>query len=483
MSMKRVGLLLVVLTIALLSNAQSPYRLEVAALDNIRLPWGLKNLSVVDGRLHGCSGGVMVAAAMSGNEMYALQPDTLSHYLGTTYEYVVRNPRDGRLYFTHKDEKSGKYTLLMHVKNRGRKNVQVELRTWHKGIFHPTFSPDGNVMVFTSSGKVGLGGYDLWCSFWNGKRWSKPVNLGSAINGQGNEICPVFYRDYLIFASDSVQNGSRGYRFYSVKLKSGAKLDDILFGTYQPQPLPFPVNSDSSDIEMAIDTISHRGYWVSNRGGSPELFSFVGRLEGVGVTGLISDDKGRPIEGAEVRAMVDGRVVSSAVSDIQGNYYLYLQSGQQYQLSVTKANYFSAAKDIVATRHNEDFLVAYDRHDVRMEYLPFNRALIFDHLYRHGADVELSDEGKAALSPIVDFVRDNPNVLMRISLKCDQTTDLDFNNMIIKQRISDLRQFLSSSLPSDTQFSFKNVNSTDKNEALGSQVNKIFITLIDCSSD
>lgn len=471
----------IVLTIALAlltfaAVAQSGHRVEVSAQDNIKLPWGLKNLTIVDGRLYATCNGVTVAAATTAGNMYALQPDTLPHFVGETFDYVVRNPRDGRLYFSHTDD-NGKYVLYTHVKNRGRKNVPVEVRTWHKSIVHPTFSPDGNTMVFCSSSNVGLGGYDLWCTFWNGKRWSRPVNMGNAINGPGNEICPVFYGNYLIYASDSVQNSPCGYNFYAVRMPAIVKLDNILFDAFKIQRLPFPINSDSNDVELAVDTVAHRGYWLTNRGGKTELYGFQGALDGVMVTGTVADEKHRPVMGAEVRIMAEGRVVGTSATDSLGVYRIFVQPGDDYLLHVSCPNYFTSQTSISAIRHNEDFLVAEDRHDVCLAYLPYNRTMIFDHIYRHGADVELSDEGKAALSPVADFVRDNPGVQMHVVLRCDQTTDAEFNNMIIERRINDLRQFFIASLPSAGQFFVRNGNPEGENAATGSGRNEILITL------
>lgn len=456
--------------------AQTQHQLRVVPQDNIKLPWGLKNLTIVDGRLYGCCNDVMVAAIASGEGLLALQPDTMPHSLGETFDYVVLNPRDKHYYFSH--NKDGKFTLMEHVKNRGRKNMAVDLRSWHKGVFHPTFSSDGNVMVFTSSSKVGLGGYDLWCSFWTGKRWTRPVNMGNTINGPGNEINPVFYGDYLIFASDSIQNGTSGYNFYSVRLNAGTKLEDLLFGSYKTQRLPYPINSDSNDFEMAIDSRSNRGYWITNRTGRTELYAFEGSLCGVMLTGIVSDEKQRPVSGAEVKAIEAGRVVNTSTTDTNGRYHLLVQPGC-YQLRVSCQNYFTNQESIEAKRKNEDYLIAEDRHDITLAYLPFNRTMIFDHIYRRGADVEISEEGKSALLPVADFVRDNPNVQMHISLVCEQTTDAEFNNMIIERRINDLRNFLVSVLPNDSQILIKNGNQQGKNEVVNTGRNAVLITLYD----
>lgn len=472
--MKKFAFLLSLLLLALALQAQRP--ITVIPQDNVKLSWGLKNLSVVDGRLYGSSNGVMVGSEMSDGRVYMLRPDTLAHYLGSDFCYVVRNPLDSLLYFSRMDESSGRYGFYVHTQGRGRKNRQVDARSWNMALYHPTFSADGKMMVFSSQNKVGLGGYDLWCSFWNGKKWTKPLNMGNAINTSGNEVNPVFYGNYLIYSTNLQQNGPR-YDFYAVYIKPGSSIDNILFGSYQTQRLPEPINSDSNDIEMAVDPSLQRGYWITNREGVQELYCFDGRLDGVMLTGKVADEKGRAVAGAEVMVLRDGRQVNVTLSDAKGLYRLFVQPGEGYELAVRCKNYFNYSTITSAIRSDEGFLVAEDRHDVTLSYLPFDRIMVFDHIYRQGADVELSEEGKRALSPLGDFLRDNPQVRLKLTLTCDQTTDSVFNNLVIERRISDLQQYFLSVLPSVGQISFVNGNLEGENEVLGSGKNIIFAVL------
>ncbi len=467
------------MTLVLLATLlQAQQSVVVVPQDNVKLSWGLKNLTMVDGRLYGYSGSVMVGSEMSEGVVYMLRPDTLAHYLGSDLSYVVRNPRDGMLYFSSMDKSSGRYGLYLHVQGRGRKNRQVSSRSWNMAVYHPTFSADGKMMVFSSQNKVGLGGYDLWCSFWNGKKWSRPLNMGGTINTAGNEINPVFYGNYLIYSTNLQQNGAV-YDFYAVHIKPGCTVDNILFGSYQPQRLPAPINSDSNDIELAVDTSLQRGYWITDRGGREELYCFNGRLDGVMLTGKVTDEKGRPVGGAVVTVLRDGRQVNSTVSGGEGDYRLYVLPGTGYELSVRCRNYFNYSVITSAIRQDESFLVAEDRRDVTLSYLPFDRVMVFDHIYRGGCDVELSDDGKRALSPLADFLRDNPHVHLELTLQCNQTSDTIFNRMVIEHRISDLQQYFISVLPSIGQISFVNGNREGENKASEEAKNIIFAVLRD----
>lgn len=455
--------------------AQPVSNFTIAPQRAVKLPADVKNLSIVDRILYLSSCGVMVSVPLADEYVSYLQPDTTMLKLGSKFEYVVRNPRDSFYYFSYKGE-STPMGLYMHVKDRGRKNVIAPIRGWNKDICHPAFSPDGNMVVFSSQSKVGLGGYDLWCSVWTGKKWTKPVNMGNIINTSGNETAPIFYDNFLIYSSNG--NNDKGvYSLYAAKLHSYAKVNDIIFDKYEVQKLPYPINSDSNDVELVLDTVAHRGFWISSREGKNELYSFTGDLDCVLLSGTVQDEKGRPISEATIKIISHERVLKETQTDHAGAYELLLAPDDEYEIRVEKENFFDYFHELPIIRLNEDFLIASASHNVVLPTMPINRPLIFDKIYREGADVELSTEGMTALSPVFEFVRENPNVALELTLYCYQTADEEFNNMIIYRRINYLQKYVASVLPPECQISFRNGNETGKIDPNQMGRNPVFVNL------
>lgn len=467
--------LLWLLALPWLAPAQAP--LDVTPVTGLPLPWGLTNLSVVDGRLYACQGGVLVCASTIGNNVVALNPDTLLSSLCPGADYVVRNNRDSLYYFTTSGDSRGS-TLKVHTNARLFKNRQVEITSWFRDVCQPAFSPDGNTMVFASKGKVGLGGYDLWCSFRNGKRWTKPLNLGNIINTQGNEMYPAFYGNYLIYSSNGVPNASEGYHLYAVKMKQGSKADDIIFANYVVQPLPFPLNSQGDDWELVFDNQTNQGFWLSTRNGKEQLFSFSGRLDGIMLSGKVTDNKGIPLAGASVQLLAQGRLAASAVSDSTGGYHLFALPGNGYRLSVSNPDFFRFEQTLTLSRPDEEKLIASRQCDVILSSLAFGRPMLFDALYDESSDIELNQHAQESLQPIVDYLRDNPTTLVQITLHSPMTEDMSYNNLVIEHRISVLRAYFESCLPVGCQISFqKGVEDTLFPE-LENHKNAVFIKLL-----
>ncbi len=59
----------------------------------------------------------------------------------------------------------------------------------------PFISPDGRFLFFSSDYHLGMGGYDIFVSEKTGDTWSKPVNLGAAVNSVNDDTHFVHYAD------------------------------------------------------------------------------------------------------------------------------------------------------------------------------------------------------------------------------------------------------------------------------------------------
>lgn len=482
--MKR-SIILLLLAFSLVASAQTEAFLTIGPQNNIKLPWGLYNLSVVDGCLYGCSEGMMMTAAVSGDYAIAMEPDTLLQHADPNLNYVVRNPRDGRLYYCVSNGENGN-RLYVHLKDKGflnglftKENERVVPKGWKGDVSHPTFSPDGNLMVFTSLSQSSFGGYDLWGSLWDGHQWGSPFNMGSRINTKGNDIHPVFYGDYLIFASDGLEKGAEGYNIYATRVRTKASLDDIIFDNYVVQQLPMPINSNGDDWEIAVDSAQQRGYWISYRNGRDELYGYTGRLDGIMLWGTVADADGSPVIDAEVTLSLGGRTMCSTKTNTAGAYSLFVQPNQDYQITITKNAYYRYNRNISVGREDNRLLISEVLYDVSLEAMPLNKPIVMENLFGPNADIVLSAQGIEQLQPLVNFLRDNPLLKTIVSLYCDQTTDATYNNLLTERRISTIRTYMESVLPPENVIFYDNGNKNGQFSAEGSKKSTLTIVLSD----
>jgi len=148
-------------------------------------------------------------------------------------------------------------------------------------------SANGDRIIFSSDRPGGRGGLDLWITQRNPDgSWTQPVNLGPAINTDGDEKSPFLHADgrTLFFSSD----GHPGMGGLDVFYTNWTAL-------MQPINLGYPINTEEDELGFGVHANEPLGYFSQRREGSGyDLMRFA----------LPADAAGRQV--AFVRGTVDG---------------------------------------------------------------------------------------------------------------------------------------------------------------------------------
>lgn len=123
---------------------------------------------------------------------------------------------------------------------------------------HPSLSADGQQLYFTSDMPGGFGGTDIYVSIKKGDRWSRPQNLGAAVNSERNDAFPFIHESGTLFFSSSRQPGFGGFDIYKI---------DLLDTKAKVENLSTPFNSSADDLGFILNQDGTRGYFASNREG------------------------------------------------------------------------------------------------------------------------------------------------------------------------------------------------------------------------
>jgi len=114
-------------------------------------------------------------------------------------EYYVSATDDGSIFYSAQYEGSLGYSDIYEAKP---KNCGFEILNLGDAIISqsgegdPYVSPDGNMSIFMSGGREdSYGSGDLYISFKKEGIWQKAQNLGSQINSESFEYCPMMSPD------------------------------------------------------------------------------------------------------------------------------------------------------------------------------------------------------------------------------------------------------------------------------------------------
>lgn len=137
---------------------------------------------------------------------------------------------------------------------------------------HPVLSKDEKLMYFASDRPGGYGNSDLWrIAIHDNGTFGGPENLGPAINTEARETFPfITDTDELYFSSDG-RIGLGGLDIYGVKTYADGSYGEV-------QNIGAPVNSKADDFAYYIDPLTKQGFFSSNREGgqgNDDIYRFV----------------------------------------------------------------------------------------------------------------------------------------------------------------------------------------------------------------
>jgi len=134
----------------------------------------------------------------------------------------------------------------------------------------PAITPDGKRLYFASDVPGGFGGTDLYYSDLHNGSWTKPVNMGPAINTSKNESFPFATKSgKLFFASDGHEGLGGKDLYYSLEV-NGKWINPI--------HLDSDINSPADDFGLVTDDNFRNGFFSSNRRKTDDIYRFTAGL-------------------------------------------------------------------------------------------------------------------------------------------------------------------------------------------------------------
>ncbi len=119
---------------------------------------------------------------------------------------------------------------------------------------------NSEIIYFASDRPEGKGGMDIWYTIHDTVKnsYSNPKNLGRKINSERNEMTPFFdYEKNILYYSSDGKAGIGGFDIFKSENVQGKFLDAVNIG--------IPYNSSADDLYYVIHKNQHEGFLVSNR--------------------------------------------------------------------------------------------------------------------------------------------------------------------------------------------------------------------------
>ncbi|MGV9002955.1 OmpA family protein [Flavobacterium sp.] len=297
---------------------------------------------------------------------------------------------------------------------------------------NPSLSNDGKTLYFSSNMPNGMGGNDIWKVAVNADNtYGTPENLGKNVNTEGNESFPFISDDnkVLYFASSGRQ-GLGGYDVFEYELNSGK--DAVNMGT--------PINTDKDDFSFTFNSKKDVGFFASNRNGNDDIFKAT-PVCGVDVMIVVTNAKtGAILSNASVSILDDKKnVIATEMSNSKGEVKYRVECEKPYVVQATKDGYEGNTFAVAKTKEKvANVAAALDPIDVIIN----ENEIVLKAIYFEFDKSNITQDGAFELDKLVQVMKNNDKIVILAKSHTDNRGSDRYNLNLSDRRAKSTVQYI-----------------------------------------
>jgi outer membrane protein OmpA-like peptidoglycan-associated protein len=300
----------------------------------------------------------------------------------------------------------------------------------HSGWQQFGLSSDRKVLLLSVTGDDTRGDHDLYVSFLlDDGSWSQPRSLGPTINTIGAEASPYLAADGVTLYYST--NGLPGYGLGDIYVSR--RLDDTWTNWSPPQNLGPAINTPGNESYFTVPASGTYAYMNSSHKslGKSDIYRLalpaVLRPQPVVlVHGKVLNSKTRAPLGTEItyRDLASDREIGVASSDPKtGEYAIVLPAGTVYSFMGGLEGYYAVSDNLDVKKLSSYREIT---RDLLLTPIEVGATIRLNNIFFDFAKSELRSESFPELKRAVEFLRDNPGVVIEVSGHTDDVgTDAD----------------------------------------------------------
>lgn len=298
-------------------------------------------------------------------------------------------------------------------------------------VGHPSVSPDGKYLYFSSDMPGGYGGLDIWRINLVDKVGSLE-NLGPEINSAGNESFPYVRTDSLIYFSSDGHAGYGGLDIFKARLNSTGDRWSI-------DNMGLPVNSQGDDFGITFGP-GESGFFSSNRGdarGYDHIYSFLLPDLKITISGWVVDKDDEPVPNAIIRIVGNDGSNQKEVARDDGSFRFNLRRGVKYVMLAGCKGYLNQKVEFESDDAEEDA-----EYGIDFILASIHKPSVVENIFYDFDKATLRPESKTALDEIVVMLEDNPNVSVEMGAHTDRKGSKEYNIGLSERRAKSVVDYL-----------------------------------------
>jgi peptidoglycan-associated lipoprotein len=299
----------------------------------------------------------------------------------------------------------------------------------------PFITGDGNVLYFVANMPGGKGGMDIYfCEKNANGEWGVPENV-TELNTEGNERSPAFDECGDFYFSSDGRVGMGGLDIFKAKF-GGQDFREV-------ENIGYPFNSPQDDFSCRSSG-REKGYFASNRTdgmGSDDIYSFAKqriltfRLEGI----VYKKGTDKPIDGAVVTLNKIGGGSLKVQTGADGSFKFNLEESSDYGLRGDKTSFRSDSDSASTVGLTYSAII---ERDLYLEMITLNKPIRLENIYYNFDKADIRPDAAIELDKLVKIMKDNPTIWIELGSHTDSRGNDEYNQLLSQRRANSAVQYI-----------------------------------------
>ncbi|WP_124980373.1 OmpA family protein [Nonlabens xiamenensis] len=313
---------------------------------------------------------------------------------------------------------------------------------------HPSVSKNGRHLYFSSDMPGGYGGFDLYQVIINEDgTYSEPKNMGAAINTQFEEVFPYISKINTLYFSSNGRPGLGGLDLYRVDMINGKFGSPINLGT--------TINSSWDDFAYIVDENKDMAYFSSNKDDGIDKIYRTSRKENIltkyQVAGIVRDSVSNELLPGSLVTLMDerGTVLDDMIVGEDAAYLFKIDPNKKYTVRGTRKLYIPVNVDFSTDKDGKI------SHDIYLTLLSYKDAeeqikedrkgdvqVQLDKIYFDFDEAVIRPQAAETLDELVAIMKKYPDMEIEVSSHTDARGPEEYNLMLSKRRAKSTVDYL-----------------------------------------
>jgi outer membrane protein OmpA-like peptidoglycan-associated protein/tetratricopeptide (TPR) repeat protein len=364
--------------------------------------------------------------------------------------------RDGLSEGQYAKSKSGNYKVgqqglykAIKVNDKWGQIEALPFNSTSYSVTNPSLSKDGKTLFFASNMPGGIGESDIWKVSIESNGYGTPQNLGDKINTTERENFPFITDDNLLYFASSGKSGLGGFDVFKIDLNATGEVEN----------LGKPVNSEKDDFSFTFNKTANVGYFSSNRNGTDAIYSVKPICNAQTNIVVFNKKTGAILPKATVSISDSkGNVISTKQSDSDGKVSYEIACQMPYNVVVSAPN-FEMTTILIEPIESGEKTVQVSLEPVSV--IITDTEVILNPIYFDFNKSNITSQGASELDKLVKVMKDYPKMVIFVKSHTDSKGRAEYNLVLSEQRAQSTVQYLISKGISGVRITGKGLGSSE----------------------